>query len=166
MAFSQVGRGCLKLQLPGGQICVVMWRTNSGGFNSASSRAALEQRYTPRSKRQSTGKRKSVAMIFLLCPICFGNRCRILFRPKDSIWGCRQCHAIQYIRSNLETSIKKPFTPPPHKGVSLFRRPYQSGLETKTFTIRSKVASIQASQCKHEKTLNRYLVWQLRSLSQ
>lgn len=96
MAFRQVGRGSLKLQLPGGQTCLVIWKENTGGFDSQSSKEAFERRHSSATARKCHIKRQSVSMIFLLCPICFANRCRVLYRPNTGLWGCRRCHRISY----------------------------------------------------------------------
>lgn len=118
MAFRQVGRGCLKVQLPGGQICLVNWQENTGGFDSQSSMEAFERRYSSFRATKSQAVRKRVSMIFLLCPICFAHRCRVLYRPNSDLWGCRHCHSISYrrdgriikpnaARSSLATSTGK-----------------------------------------------------------
>ena len=95
-AFRQVGRGSLKLQLPGGQICLVIWQENTGGFDLQSSKEAFERKHLSASTTKIKADRKSVSMIFLLCPICFAHRCRVLYKPISDLWGCRHCHGISY----------------------------------------------------------------------
>lgn len=96
MAFRQVGRGSLKLQLPGGQISWLIWKNNTGGFTATSSIEALSRRFTQASLTPCIKPRKQVAMLFLLCPICLKSLCRVLYRLPGEKWSCRACAKINY----------------------------------------------------------------------
>lgn len=99
MAFPHIERGTPRLQLPGGQICIVVWKENFGGFTTQSSKEALKRRYYPSTTTSNIQiKGKTVSMIFLLCPICLTRRCRVLYRPNHDLWGCRHCQDILYER--------------------------------------------------------------------
>lgn len=100
MAFRQIGRGSLKLQLPGGQISLLIWKNNTGGFTAKSSVEALSRRFAGASAGPSITPRKQVAMLFLLCPICLKSRCRVLYRLPGEKWSCRTCAKIKYPRQH------------------------------------------------------------------
>lgn len=98
MAFRQVGRGSPKLQLPGRQLCILIWKEIATGFTTASAREARRLQGISCSPPLRTSPRGTAAMLLMLCPVCFNQRCRVLYRPPRSHWACRICHSIKYER--------------------------------------------------------------------